>query len=236
MHSTITNQALRRFSTNERGTIAVMFALLLVPVLGIIFGGIDYSRAMSVRSQLQTAADAAANSAIRRLAEGTSTAEEAFRIAFQENLPDDLKDQAYDLRFSGDGKRLSVDLSTSVPTTMVALMGLSKLDVAVAATAKVPEPELYSRSKGGTALDALPDTVEGQRARADLERSIRSAGFSPPKAPEKYEIEEARRQFEDALRSAGMSANLPRNAELPDPAELERMQQQIMRELSRLRF
>ncbi len=225
-----------QFARSERGTIAVLFALLLVPILGIVFGGIDYSRAMSVQSQLQTAADSAANSAASRLAEGSAKAEAAFEAAFRTNLPDDLKDQPYELNISGNGKTLTVELSTSVPTTMVAMLGVSKLDVAVASTAKRPEPKLFARGNGGAGLDALPDTAEGARTRAELERALRSAGLPAPKALEQHEIEEARRQMQDAMRSMGIPANIARQQELPDPAELERMQRKIMQELSRLRF
>ncbi len=66
-------------------------------MLGLVLGGIDYSRAMSVQSQFQTAADAAANTAASRLLEGRDTAEQAFKVAFQENLPDELKDHPYNL-------------------------------------------------------------------------------------------------------------------------------------------
>lgn len=228
-----------RFANNERGTIAVLFVLLLVPILGIVFGGIDYSRAMSVQSQLQTAADAAATSAASRLAEGRSEAEAAFKAAFRANLPEALKDQPYDLSIAGNGSKLAVELSTSVPTTMIAMLGVTKLDVAVAAAAERPDPLLLARRKagaGGTALDGLPDTAEGARARVELERALRSAGLPEPKAPDQHEIEEARRQMREALRAMGLPANMASQEQLPDPAELERMQRQIMQELSRLRF
>ncbi|MBU1210720.1 MAG: pilus assembly protein [Alphaproteobacteria bacterium] len=231
--------AARRFADSQSGTIAVLFALLLVPILGIVFGGIDYSRAMSVQSQLQTAADAAATSAASRLAEGRSQAETAFKAAFRANLPKALRDQPYELSIAGNASRLSVELTTSVPTTMVALLGVSKLDVAVAATAERPDPLALARSKGGgggMALDGLPATAEGARARHDIERALRSAGLPAPKAPDQREIEEARRQMQDALRAVGLPANLPRQDQVLDPTELERMQRQIMQELSRLRF
>lgn len=234
--STVVTSIARRFAQNERGTIAVLFALLLLPILGIVFGGIDYSRAMSVQSQLQTAADSAANSAASRLAEGTAKAEAAFKAAFRANLPDDLKDQPYEISISGNGQKLSVELATSVPTTMVAMLGVSKLDIAVAATAERPQPQLFARGSDASGLDALSGTAEGDRARADLDRALRSAGMAPPKAPDAHEIEEARRQLQAAMRSMGLPANLPRNQELPDPAEMERMQRQILQELSRLRF
>jgi len=183
------------FAQDQRGTIAVLFALMLVPILGIVFGGIDYSRALSVRNQLQTAVDAAARSAAGRLGEGAAKAEGAFKAAFVANLPDELKEQPYDLSITGNGKKLTVEIAASVPTTMVALFGLTKLDVGVAAIAERPEPALVAGGRGGSALDAFPDNAEGARARAEVERALRSAGLPPPQAPDQQEIEAARRQM-----------------------------------------
>lgn len=228
---------LRGFTGNERGTTAVLFALLLVPMLGIVFCGIDYSRAMSIQSQLQTAADAAATSAASRLHEGTAKAEAAFNAAFIANLPDDLKDQPYELSISGNGKKLTVELASVVPTTMVALFGLSKLNIAVAASAERPKPSLLAGTRNsGTVLDALPDDAEGARVRADIERALRSAGIPAPEAPGREDVMEARRQVQEAMRAMGHSGNVAGHGELPDPAELEGMQRMIMRELGRVRF
>ena len=42
---------LLRFVDNRRGVFTVLYALLAIPILGLLFGGIDYSRALSVQSQ-----------------------------------------------------------------------------------------------------------------------------------------------------------------------------------------
>jgi Flp pilus assembly protein TadG len=40
-----------RFVDNRRGVFTVLYALLAIPILGLLFGGIDYSRALSAQSQ-----------------------------------------------------------------------------------------------------------------------------------------------------------------------------------------
>ncbi len=50
----------RRFAADRTGAIAVVFALTLVPMLMAVGAAVDYSRAASLRSDLQAAADAAA--------------------------------------------------------------------------------------------------------------------------------------------------------------------------------
>ena len=56
------------FSENEEGGIAILFALTMVPVLGIMGGAIDYGRAFAERQHLQATADAAAIAGARAAA------------------------------------------------------------------------------------------------------------------------------------------------------------------------
>ncbi|MCH9808165.1 MAG: pilus assembly protein [Alphaproteobacteria bacterium] len=229
------------FASNESGTIAVLFALLLVPILGIVFGGIDYSRALTVQGQLQTAADAAAVSAAARLGEGKDAAKGAFEASFRANLPENLRDQPYDLKIAGNDKQLKVEINASVPTTLVAMLGVSKLDVTAASTAKPPQPKLFARSKaGGIPQEALPQGAAGAQARAKIRRAMRrnggAGGMAAPKLPDQREMEEARRKIESAMRAAGVPADIARQVQMPDPAEIKRMKEMIARELGGLRF
>ena len=54
----------RAFGADLRGTSAVIFALSLVPIIGMIGLGVDYSSALARKARLDAAADAAAVSAI----------------------------------------------------------------------------------------------------------------------------------------------------------------------------
>jgi len=228
---------LLRFAENRRGVITVLYALLAIPILGLLFGGIDYSRALSVQSQFQTAAEAAARTAASRLHEGRSQAAAAFRVAFQTNLPPDLKDHPYNLDIAGDAKSLSVEFTASVPTTLVALLGFSKIDVAAGFTANRPEPTLFARRKAySNSLDAVPTDGAGARTRAKLEAAIRRSGGQAAKFPDPDEIEKARSQMRKVLRAMGQTGQLPRSRDVPDAAKLERMQRQINLESGRLRF
>lgn len=56
---------LRKFGGNRQGTVAVVAALCVLPLLIIGAGGLDYARASRVRSALQSATDAAALAAAR---------------------------------------------------------------------------------------------------------------------------------------------------------------------------
>jgi len=53
-------QALAEFGRSEGGNIAVIFAIALVPILTFMGAAIDYSRANSARSSMQSALDSTA--------------------------------------------------------------------------------------------------------------------------------------------------------------------------------
>src|SRR3954452_7904330 len=56
----------RRFARNQRGNVAVIFAICCVPLITMVGYAVDYSRATQVRSKLQAAADAASVGAIAK--------------------------------------------------------------------------------------------------------------------------------------------------------------------------
>ena len=51
---------MRRFVRDQRGNIAITFALALIPMCILIGGAIDFSRAMSAKRQLRDTLDGAA--------------------------------------------------------------------------------------------------------------------------------------------------------------------------------
>jgi Flp pilus assembly protein TadG len=66
----------RRFRTATDGNIAVIFALALVPLLGFVGVAVDYSRANSARTAMQSALDSAALMVSRDLSSGAITADQ----------------------------------------------------------------------------------------------------------------------------------------------------------------
>jgi Flp pilus assembly protein TadG len=80
----------RRFAADQRGVVAVIFALTLLPLLMGAGVAIDYSRAASARSDLQAAVDAAAL-AVGRVAielgrtDNRVQARQAFDAGFKRN-------------------------------------------------------------------------------------------------------------------------------------------------------
>ncbi|HLH90746.1 MAG TPA: TadE/TadG family type IV pilus assembly protein [Xanthobacteraceae bacterium] len=61
---------MNRFCRDQRGNIAVIFAIACIPVLAAVGCGVDYSEASRMRAKLQSAADAAAVASISQNSQG----------------------------------------------------------------------------------------------------------------------------------------------------------------------
>src|SRR4051794_13854020 len=57
---------MRRLTADRRGNVAATFALLLVPLLGAVGAGVDYSIAVNKRTKIISALDAAVLTAVSR--------------------------------------------------------------------------------------------------------------------------------------------------------------------------
>lgn len=128
-----TNWPNRRW-TNDRGNIAILTALALTVLLGMAGLVIDGARLYAERQHLQTVADAAA-------------------LAGAQNLPEDpgeARQQAYDyvsgngadpggaeVTVTGDGRRIRVHLTDSVPMGFARVLGFDEVTVTAAAEAEV---------------------------------------------------------------------------------------------------
>lgn len=101
---------LRRFSKDQRGSIAVMFAGLLPVILGGAFLGVEALRLVRAKSQLQQALDAAALAAGQARYEGASA----------QNIQA-VVDRLVAANLSGTGLTPSVSINTSAAANKVTL-------------------------------------------------------------------------------------------------------------------
>src|SRR5262245_66124852 len=75
--------AFRRFSQDGRGSIAMVFALALIPIMVAVGAAIDYSRANSVKAVLQATLDSALLAGAK---DGSSSWAQVAQNVFQANL------------------------------------------------------------------------------------------------------------------------------------------------------
>ncbi|RWX75512.1 pilus assembly protein [Neorhizobium lilium] len=147
---------MRRFLKERGGNFGIMTALLLVPLCGAAGLVIDFGRALSVKSELQAAADAAAVGAIAEKSkavaqaltlpgDGTVTLDqtEARKIFFGQ-MSNDLSDVPVDVDIvltKTNGIITSrVAFNATLPTTFMRVLGREQISVSDAATAQYQTP------------------------------------------------------------------------------------------------
>ncbi len=151
-----------RFLPDDRGSIATIFSLSLVPMLAFAGVAIDYGRAVMVRDSMQKSADMAALGAAGSDSADVSRAISAARADLQGNLAASLR--GLDVQ----GKWLSptdfqVITQGAVPTTILqAVPGMPKeIGVGVEAVARVYQPIVVSAKPKVSQLD--PEAADYNR-------------------------------------------------------------------------
>src|SRR5829696_7942567 len=131
--------SLSRFIEDRRGAVAPMFALAIIPLIGLTGAAIDYSRANSVRAGMQAALDAT-SLAMAKLAPTLTQSElqtktnAYFQAMF--NHPD-AKNIVLTPNYSTTGgSQLTIAVSGSMDTTFMNVLGLSKIDIGSTSTVK----------------------------------------------------------------------------------------------------
>ncbi len=140
----------------QRGNVAVLFALLLIPLCAVGALAIDYGRAISVRSQLQHAADAAALSALTSSGpnekskgkgkgkgkKNNNALKERAQAFFDSN-----KNRLYNVKISKVTKTptddgVIVNVEASLPTTLAAVIGINEIKLDVTSEAKASTSDI----------------------------------------------------------------------------------------------
>jgi Flp pilus assembly protein TadG len=130
-----------RFFTEERGGAVPMFALGLVPVIGLVGAAVDYSRGNAARTSMQAAIDATGLMLSRDAATMTPAQIQSKATAYfnaQFNRPDVANVQVTATLASPQAGSfvLSVKVTGNVPTTFTKLLGQTQLDIASSADVK----------------------------------------------------------------------------------------------------
>src|SRR2546421_2252255 len=128
-----------RFLRDRRGSIAPMFAIAVIPVIGLTGAAIDYSRANSVRAGMQSAIDAT-SLAMAKLAPTLTEAElqqktSAYLNAMFNN-PEAKNLVITPAYTTAGGSQLTISVSGSMDTSFMRIMGFSSLNVGSKSTVK----------------------------------------------------------------------------------------------------
>ncbi len=124
----------KRFAQDERGAVALIFGLSLIPVMGLTGAAVDYSRASLVRTELQAATDATAL-ALAKDSVTATTAEINARAAavFNANFQGRFSSQVQSMTVTKLSDRFRVEARARVDFTMMQLLGPTSTDVSATA-------------------------------------------------------------------------------------------------------
>ena len=157
-----------QFISNTRGTVAVFFAVSIIPVIVAVGSAADYTTASKAMTHLQKTVDAAA---LAGASSGSTESKErisAARIIFDANLPNEPYAAGLVPDISLRGDEVTVHISAKVPTDFLGIININEIPVSVTATAV---------TEGGppTCLLALaPDQKDSIRINGSL-AAIRAA-------------------------------------------------------------
>jgi Flp pilus assembly protein TadG len=129
------------FAGANRGNVAVLFAITLVPVLGLIGAAIDYSRANSARSSMQAALDSTALMLSRDLSQGLIAPSEIdargrsyFAALYNNGYTNPVAIKTTYMA-GGGGSTLQVSGSGAVTTGLMKMAGLPSINFDLSSTA-----------------------------------------------------------------------------------------------------
>ncbi len=128
----------RQFFSNRQGNIAITFAIVLVPLLAAVGASLDYARAYNAKIKMQSDLDAALLGATRKIGVDSESDIRAF-IKTWFAAQTDLGDGSYTLRDSDiivdkAGVSVTANLSTSIPTTLMRVVGVDEVPISAIST------------------------------------------------------------------------------------------------------
>lgn len=137
---------LRRFCAQQRGSVAIIFAIASIPLVLAVGCAVDYSLAVRAKSVLDAYADAAALSAVNRAAmqEESQTAEDnalkMFKAQASTLKQGSLGAVTANITDDGTDRTIVVSYTASVPTTFMAVAGIDSVTISGTATAQSAHP------------------------------------------------------------------------------------------------
>jgi Flp pilus assembly protein TadG len=128
-----------RFLKDRRGSVAPMFALAIIPVMGLVGAAVDYSRANSARTSLQAALDATALAMSKSAPTLTASQLQTQTVAYFNALFTNAMARNVTVTptyTTTGGSQLTISATGIVDTAFMKIMGYSTLGIASSSTVK----------------------------------------------------------------------------------------------------
>lgn len=147
----------RRFQACERGSLAVVFAFVLIPIAGAVGIALDFARASHARTALQSATDAAALSAAKSSIAQADRSNVASSV-FAANIGTGGFAVGATPTVTVGSDKVTVATTFPVPTTITKVLGFNSLPVTV--TSSVAFGSFFGGASSACVL-ALSETADG---------------------------------------------------------------------------
>jgi len=137
---------LARLLSNQAGNVLFMTAAFILPLLGLVGGGVDMSRLYLAKTRLQQACDAGALAGRKAMATGawttgTGSTEARALNMFSGNFKDgDFGTGTVTKSFTESGGVVSGTASVTMPMMVIKVLGITSKTINVACTAKMEIP------------------------------------------------------------------------------------------------
>lgn len=173
----------RRFATNRGGGVALLFGLLIAPMMAFVGGAIDYANAYRMRSELQSALDTATLAAGREVDSGGTVAQakEIANSVLAANLGESYPGYLANVEIDLAAKTVTGTASMDVGTFILGLVGQQNFSVHVNSEVTLPDGKVEiamvldnSGSMAGSRISALKDAA----------RSLARIVFAAPTEPD----------------------------------------------------
>jgi len=133
------HRAARLFAAQRRGNVAITFALSLIPVLGLTGAAVDFSRANSMKAEMQAALDSTALMVSKTAATQTAdqiqaSAHNYFTALF--TRPEASNVQITASYSNSSGSSVVVNASADMATDFMTVLGVKTITVTSSSTAK----------------------------------------------------------------------------------------------------
>ena len=162
-----------KFPGDERGTVAMIFGLMLTLVLGVVGGAVDYGRWLQAHSQTQEALDAAVLAGGRTLqtTSGDATAAIATARSYYSELRSNLTSRdSIDFVAGGSNTTIGATGNAFIATPFLSVMGIPELQVLYSSASAQSEASIATGANSGTSLEvALILDVTGSMCSGGLQ-------------------------------------------------------------------
>lgn len=120
-----------RFLESTSGNTAMIFGLVAVTVIMAGGAGIDVARAVSMKTRLSSALDAAALAVGTQLDMDENELEAMAQKYFDANYPDAALGDTFDVQLVQNGEKISLSVTGTVETTLLKIISINQFDLSV---------------------------------------------------------------------------------------------------------